>query len=105
MANKKSEKKETEAKKTDVKKTEKKSEDNKFVSHKEVTAIKIKTVVRDMQGTAVLTPEDKGIKPFTISKHFLRTQRPTNGGYFITYEDGGNGFQSAEMFEKNYKAK
>tara|TARA_R110000772_G_scaffold35637_8_gene85844 strand:+ start:2787 stop:3116 length:330 start_codon:yes stop_codon:yes gene_type:complete len=73
-----------------------------FTSSKVVSACEIKTVIRSMDGTAVLTPKNKDFAPFKVQKSFMVRYLAKSGGYFVVYSDGKRAFQSKEMFENSY---
>jgi hypothetical protein len=81
----------------------------KYKSHKEVWALKIKSIHRDYDdlvaskendGSGIITPEDEGYEPFRVDKDYLQKHDPVNGGYFVVYEDGYKSFSPADAFEK-----
>lgn len=81
----------------------------KYKCHKEVWALKIKSIVRDGEGenretdgSAMITPEEEGFAPFKVDFEYMRKHKPQVGGYFVQYEDGYKSFSPAEPFESGY---
>ena len=82
----------------------------KYKCHKEVWALKIKSIVRDGEGenresdgSFLITPEEKGYAPFKVDLEYIHKHNPKAGGYFVQYEDGYKSFSPAEAFESGYK--
>ena len=77
----------------------------RYRCHKEVWALKIKTV--DLLGFdqgAHLTPEDPSFTSIPVSDAYCRKHHPFEGGYFIVYADGYMSFSPAKAFEEGYVA-
>lgn len=84
----------------------------RYKCHKEVWALKIADIVydsdvasrdvRETDGTAMITPEEKGFAPFKVDHEYVRKHRPKVGGYFVVYKDGYKSFSPAEAFEDGY---
>ena len=79
----------------------------KYKSHKEVWALKIKSIVRDGEGenresdgSAIITPEEEGYAPFRVEGDYLHKHKPQVGGYYVVYKDGYKSFSPAEAFEE-----
>ena len=81
-----------------------------YKSHKQVGAIKISEIHRNMDGSATITPSEKDEKgnlvvdPFKVDRHFMTKFEPKVGGYIVSYEDGYTSFSPAEAFEEGYSA-
>lgn len=82
----------------------------KYKSHKEVWALKIKSIVRDGEGenresdgSAIITPEEEGYAPFRVEGEYLHKHKPQVGGYYVVYKDGYKSYSPAEAFEEGYK--
>ena len=90
----------------------------KYQCHKQVWALKIKTVavhasgdtaVSDaefqasdaFQGAHLITVED-GYAPFHVSADWFRKHKPEAGGYYVVYEDGYKSYSPASAFESGY---
>ena len=79
----------------------------KYKSHKEVWALKIKSIVRDGEGenrdsdgSAIITPEEEGYAPFRVEGDYLHKHKPQVGGYYVVYKDGYKSYSPAEAFEE-----
>jgi hypothetical protein len=79
----------------------------KYKSHKEVWALKIKSIVRDGEGenresdgSAIITPEEEGYAPFKVEGDYLHKHKPQVGGYYVIYKDGYKSFSPSEAFEE-----
>lgn len=69
----------------------------KYKSHKEVWALKIKSIEN-----GVITPEDEGYGPFDPSEEYFNKHDPKAGGYYVVYEGGYKSWSPAEAFEGGY---
>lgn len=90
----------------------------KYRCHKEVWALKIKSIVihprdtsKDIDGmsppesgrTATITPEEENhYAPFTVEEAYIAKHNPQEGGYYVVYPDGYKSFSPAEAFEDGY---
>ena len=84
----------------------------RYRSHKEVWALKIKTVEldsvkaqaenRETDGSATITPEEEGYAPFRVDHEYVRKHNPQAGGYYVVYADGYKSWSPAEAFEEGY---
>jgi hypothetical protein len=81
----------------------------KYKSHKEVWALKIKSIVRDgsgenrdSDGSASITPEEVGYAPFKVNAEYMHKHKPQVGGYFVKYEGGYESFSPADAFKAGY---
>lgn len=84
----------------------------KYKSHKEVWALKIAGIERDIDaakkenretdGTITIIPEENGCAPFRLSHEFVHKHNPVVGGYFVQYKDGYMSFSPADAFEDGY---
>ena len=82
----------------------------KYQSFKVVHALKIARIVRDGEGqdcesdgSAMMTPEDKGYAPMKLEREYMNKHKPEVGGYYVVYEDGYKSFSPALAFESGYK--
>lgn len=82
----------------------------KYKSHKEVWALKIKSIVKDGEGehretdgSAIITPEEEGYAPFKVDHAYMHKHKPFVGGYFVQYKDGYKSFSPADVFEGGNK--
>jgi len=78
----------------------------RYQSHKQVWALKIKSIVRDGEGenretdgSAVITPEEDGYAPFKVDWEYMSKHKPQAGGYYVAYKDGHKSFCPAKEFE------
>lgn len=69
----------------------------KYKSHKEVWALKIKSV-----DATTITPADNGYAPFEVPEQYIAKHDPKAGGYYVVYEDGYQSFSPADAFEGGY---
>jgi hypothetical protein len=81
--------------------------------HKNVWALKIKTIAldrdaakadgdRETDGSAMITPEEAGYAPFRVDDDYVRKHNPQAGGYYVVYLDGYKSFSPAKVFEEGY---
>jgi hypothetical protein len=81
----------------------------RYKSHKEVWALKIKSIIndgegenRESDGSAIITPEEQGYAPFRVELAYLNKHKPQVGGYYVVYEGGYESFSPADAFEDGY---
>lgn len=84
----------------------------RYSCHKEVHALKIKSIVydsdiaeieeRETDGSATIVPEDSGYASFKVSSQYINKHNPEAGGYFVVYKDGYQSFSPKEAFEEGY---
>lgn len=84
----------------------------RYQSHKKVWALKIAKIVTDLElaqkedretdGSATITPAEEGYGDFKVDGEYMRKHQPTEGGYYVVYEDGYKSFSPAEAFESGY---
>lgn len=74
----------------------------KYRSHKEVWALKIKTVepLLPETGAVTLTFEDEGFAPRIVDVD--NRPKPEPGWYFVVYRDAYHSFSPAKEFEEGY---
>lgn len=76
----------------------------RYVSHKEVWALKLKTVQANEEG-ALLFPEDalaSVYAPIQVDMDYVMKHRPQAGGYYVVYKDGYKSWSPAAAFESGY---
>ena len=73
----------------------------RYACHKQVHALKIKSVLYSDQAIA-LVPEDGGYAPIELSLHFDTKHNPQPGGYYVVYDDGYASYSPAQAFESGY---
>lgn len=84
----------------------------RYRSHKEVWALKIKSVEldsvkaqaanRETDGSATITPEEAGYAPFRVDHEYVRKHNPQAGGYYVVYAGGYKSWSPADAFEEGY---
>lgn len=74
----------------------------RYRSHKTVWALKIKGIVRQDDGSAIITPEEEGYAPFTVDAAYVQKHDPKAGGYYVQYDDGYLSFSPSGPFEAGY---
>jgi hypothetical protein len=81
----------------------------KYKCHKEVWALKIKSIAKDgdgenreSDGSAMIIPEEAGYAPFRVEQEYLHKHKPEAGGYYVVYKDGYQSFSPANVFEEGY---
>ncbi len=82
----------------------------KYKCHKEVWALKIKSIIIDGEGEtretegggAMITPEDERYAAFRVSHEYMSKHKPQAGGYYVVYEDGYKSFSPSAAFESGY---
>ena len=76
----------------------------KYRCHKEVHALKIKSVdVTLDNGITSIMPDDEGYASFYVSQDYVDKHKPVAGGYYVVYKDGYKSFSPAEAFEDGYE--
>lgn len=77
----------------------------KYVCHKQVRALKIKSIKPlDGDGDLEITPEENGYAPFAVSGEYAGKHTPEVGGYYVVYKDGYKSYSPAKAFEGGYVA-
>ena len=84
----------------------------KYQSHKQVWALKIKSIIfdsdlakeqnRETTGGATITPEEEGYAPIGVDCEYVDKHNPQVGGYYVMYEGGYESWSPAEAFEGGY---
>lgn len=84
----------------------------KYKSHKEVHALEIASVEKDIDkaqednretdGTAMIYPVDRRYAPFKVEANYVNKHNPQAGGYYVVYEDGYESWSPKEAFESGY---
>lgn len=68
----------------------------------QVLALKIKEVRQAVDGTGVITPEDKFFPDFDVSHEYMSINQPKKGGYYVESIDGQPFYLEAKDFDKQY---
>lgn len=80
----------------------------RYVCHKKVWALKIKDIFlignidQGITGGAEIVPEDSRYAPFDVDASYIEKHKPTEGGYYVVYDDGYKSFSPAKAFEDGY---
>ena len=74
----------------------------KYQCHKQVWALKIKSVKVASDGTAVITPADTGFGDFDVEASYIDKHHPQPGGYYVLYVGGYESYSPAYAFESGY---
>lgn len=80
----------------------------RYRSHKEVWALKIKTIEPDgsaphgAAGSCIVTPEEASYATFRVDEEYCRKHNPQAGGYYVVYADGYKSWSPAAAFEEGY---
>lgn len=74
----------------------------KYKCHKEVWALKIKSIHIVNEVGVFLTPEEEGYEPVQVSMEYYSKHKPIVGGYYVLYEDGYKSFSPAKALEEGY---
>jgi Protein of unknown function (DUF2829). len=74
----------------------------RYECHKQVWALKIKSIQLNTENGATITPEEPGFAPFSVDAAYMAKHNPQVGGYFVLYKDGYRSFSPAEAFEDGY---
>lgn len=76
----------------------------RYQSHKQVWALKIKSISEGAQNDefAVLAFDDERYAPITVSADWHYSHKPEVGGYYVVYKDGYASFSPADAFESGY---
>lgn len=84
----------------------------RYQCHKKVWALKIAEIKfdrdaaraenRETDGTATITPAERGYAPFKVAADYVHKHKPEAGGYYVVYDDGYKSFSPAKAFEDGY---
>jgi hypothetical protein len=74
----------------------------RYRCHKEVWALKIKTVELLPSGGAVITPEEAGYAPIEVMADYVAKHQPRVGGYYVVYSGGYQSWSPGPAFEEGY---
>jgi hypothetical protein len=75
----------------------------RYVCHKEVRAVKIKSV-RYADAKYYLSPADEGYADIVVEPVWMDKHGAKAGGYYVVYQDGYASFSPAKAFEEGYTA-
>lgn len=76
----------------------------RYQSHKEVWALKIKSINEGVSNDkfAELVFEESGYAPLYVSADWFYSRKPKEGGYYIVYKGGYSSFSPADAFDEGY---
>lgn len=84
----------------------------RYQSHKKVWALKIAAIAfdkdaakaenRETDGSATITPVEKGYGKFKVDAAYVHKHKPEAGGYYVVYDDGYKSWSPAKAFEEGY---
>lgn len=74
----------------------------KYRSHKTVWALKIMSITREADGSAMIKPADAGYDGFKVDAAYVAKHDPKEGGYYVVYSDGYKSWSPADAFEDGY---
>jgi hypothetical protein len=72
----------------------------KYKSHKELWALKIKSITNNEDKTATIIPYEEGYPAFIVEEDYLLKHNPQVNGYYVVYKDGYKSFSPADAFEE-----
>lgn len=75
----------------------------KYVCHKEVQALKIRSIDR-RDGKYFVVPAEPGFEPIEVGSTWLDRHGPKAGMYYVVYKDGYVSVSPAAAFEEGYTA-
>ncbi len=76
----------------------------KYNCHKQVWALKIKDIIHEVDGSAMIVPEEDGYAPFMVDVDYLHKHQPKIDGYYVVYKGGYKSFSPADAFEEGYSS-
>lgn len=76
----------------------------RYQSHKEVWALKIKSINEGVSNDkfAEIVFEESGYAPLYVSADWFFSRKPQKGGYYVVYKDGYSSFSPANAFDEGY---
>lgn len=79
------------------------SEMPRYKCFKEVWALKIQEIRRQLDGDGLLVPSEEGFALLWVPIEYLQKHNPQPGGYYVVYQDGYKSYSPAEAFEAGYE--
>lgn len=73
----------------------------RYTCHKQVWALRI-AKLDQQEASVVITPNEDGYSPFTVSSEWAERHKPEVGGYYVVYKDGYSSYSPADAFEEGY---
>jgi hypothetical protein len=77
----------------------------RYQSHKQVWALKIKSIEdpnNATDGSRLLYFEEDGYSPICVDSNYMTKHNPQVGGYYVAYADGYISWSPAQAFEEGY---
>lgn len=74
----------------------------RYICHKQVWALKIRSIEILEDGAGLITPEEEGYIPFHVTRDYMAKHVPKLGGYWVKYDDGYQSWSPAKAFEEGY---
>lgn len=74
----------------------------RYKCHKEVWALKIKSIEASQHRAYFIVPDEPGYGPFEVSVEYINKHKPEVGGYYVRYKDGYESYSPAQAFEEGY---
>lgn len=53
-----------------------------------IQTLKIKNILPNKDGTAIIVPDSLGYGCFTVSKNYITNNHPKSGGHYVLLKDG-----------------
>lgn len=73
----------------------------KYQCHKQVWALKIDDIIKDVN-CWVIFPKEDGFAPINVSSEYVAKHNPQPGGYYVVYAGGYQSYSPADAFESGY---
>lgn len=73
----------------------------KYKCHKEVWALKIKSINEKGSGYELVF-EDNKYAPIMVGQAWVESKYAQSGGYYVVYKDGYSSYSPADAFEDGY---
>ena len=74
----------------------------RYRSHKQVWALKMKSIEFHEGGGATFVPEESHFSPIVLSVEYCTKHEPKAGGYYVVYQGGYMSWSPADAFEDGY---
>ncbi len=74
----------------------------RYICTKKVWALQIEKIEVKENGSAMITPVEKGYAPFPVDSAYMMKHKPYVGGYYVVYKDGYKSFSPAKAFQDGY---
>lgn len=74
----------------------------RYRCHKQVWALKIKSITAGPGSSCIITPDEAGYEPFSVPAEYMVKHAPKAGGYYVVYLGGYRSYSPAAAFEEGY---